>query len=140
MIGFLKVFGKGVLYTVLLPFIVLIWALFTVYCIFLFIYTFIRSLILWITGSSPFDDTKEDVEAKRILLARQNQQANFQTNEQYKDALIATLASAVAAQTGQQVQQQRVPEVDVFPTNEIEHHEPTQLENYLENSNKGGEE
>lgn len=134
MIGFLKVFGKGVLYTILFPFIVLIWVLFTVYCIFLFIYSFIKSVILWIKGDSPFNDTKEDAEAKRILIDRQNQQNTSQTNDQYKDALIATLASAVAAQSqaNQQMnQKQEIPAVDVFPTAEIEQNEPTQLENYL---------
>lgn len=134
MIGFLKVFGKGVLYTILFPFIVLIWVLFTVYCIFLFIYSLIKSVILWIKGDSPFNDTKEDAEAKRILIDRQNQQNTSQTNDQYKDALIATLASAVAAQSqaNQQMNQKpEIPAVDVFPTAEIEQNEPTQLENYL---------
>lgn len=136
MIGFLKVFGKGVLYTVLFPFIVLILVLYTVYCIFLFIYTFIRAVILWISGGSPFDDTKEDVEAKRILLGRQNQETAAQQNDQYKDALIATLASAVAAQSqaAQQAQQpqQSVPTYDVFPTNELENNEPSQIEQYID--------
>ena len=136
MISFLKVFGKGVLYTVLLPFIILIWALFTVYCIFLFIYYFFRNNIIWLKGGSPFADTKEDAEAKRILLERQSQQANAQQNDQYKDALIATLASAVAAQSqnaAQQQPQENIPAVDVFPSEQIEHQEPTQLENYLDN-------
>ena len=136
MIGFLKVFGKGVLYTVLFPFIVLILVLYTVYCIFLFIYTFIRAVILWIGGGSPFDDTKEDVEAKRILLGRQNQETAAQQNDQYKDALIATLASAVAAQSqaAQQAQQpqQNVPTYDVFPTKELENNEPSQIEQYID--------
>lgn len=135
MLGFLKVFGKGVLYTILFPFIVLIWVLYTVYCIFLFIVEFFRSLILWIKGGSPFDDTPEDAEAKRILLAKQNQETNAQTNDQYKDALIATLASAVAAQSQaaqQNTQQQDVPTLDVFPTNELEHEEPSQIEQYID--------
>ena len=133
MIGFLKVFGKGVLYTVLFPLIVLILVLYTVYCIFLFVYTFIRAVILWISGGSPFDDTKEDVEAKRILLCRQNQETAAQQNDQYKDALIATLASAVAAQSqAAQQPQQGVPTYDVFPTNELENNEPSQIEQYID--------
>ena len=114
----------------------LILVLYTVYCIFLFIYTFIRAVILWISGGSPFDDTKEDVEAKRILLGRQNQETAAQQNDQYKDALIATLASAVAAQSqaAQQAQQpqQSVPTYDVFPTNELENNEPSQIEQYID--------
>ena len=142
MLGFLKVFGKGVLYTVLLPFILLTLCLYTVYCILIFIYTLIKSLILWIMGNSLFNDTKEDIEAKKILLARQNQQTQTQTNDQYKDALIATLASAVAAQaqSAQQPSQpvNETPTLDVFPTNELEQQEPSQLENYLDE--KGDEE
>lgn len=138
MIGFLKVFGKGVLYTVLLPFILLIWALFTVYCIILFIYTLFKSIIIWIKGSSPFADTKEDIEAKRILLERQNkQQASEaqQTSDQYKDALIATLASAVAAQSqaaNNNQQNPAIPTVEAYQPEAIDLQEPEQIEEYTD--------
>lgn len=132
MIGFLKVFGKGILYTILLPFILLIWAGFAVYCVFLFIIMLIKSIVTWITGGSPFSDTKDDIRAKKILLERQNQNTT-PNNDQYKDALIATLATAVAQQTNKPTN--NVPTYDVFPTQEIEQtSEPTQLENYLENN------
>lgn len=132
MIGFLKVFGKGILYTILLPFILLIWAGFTVYCIFLFIIMLIKSIVTWISGGSPFSDTKDDIRAKKILLERQNQNAT-PNNDQYKDALIATLATAVVQQANQPTN--NVPTYDVFPTQEIEQtSEPTKLENYLENN------
>lgn len=136
MLGFLKVFGKGVLYTILLPFILLILVLYTVYCCFLFIYMLIKSLILWIMGNNLFSEAKEDVEAKKILLAQQNQEPKSQTNDQYKDALIATLASAVAAQaqSAQQTNQQieEAPALDATPVSEIDHDEPYQLENNLD--------
>ncbi len=138
MIGFLKVFGKGVLYTVLLPFILLIWALFTVYCILLFIYTLFKSIIIWIKGSSPFADTKEDIEAKRILLERQNkQQASEaqQTSDQYKDALIATLASAVAAQSqaaNNNQQNPAIPTVEAYQPEAIELQDSEQIEEYTD--------
>ena len=130
MLGFFKVLGRGVLYTVLLPFILLIWALFTVYCVILFIVMFFRNIVIWISGGSPFGDTKEDVEAKRILTEQQNQQQNAASSDAYKDALIATLANAVAQQNQKPVN--NVPEFDVFPTNEIEHQEPNQIEQFLE--------
>ena len=136
MIGFFKVFGKGVLYTILLPFILLIWALFTVYCVCLFIFEFFKSVVVWISGGSPFGDTKEDVKAKQILLERQNKEANAQNQEQYKDAIIATLASAVAQQAGinQQapVNPQPNPSYDVFPTQQIEENKPSQLETFID--------
>ena len=136
MLGFLKVFGRGVLYTILLPFILLTLVLYTVYNCLLFVYMLIKSLILWIMGNNLFGDLKEDVEAKKILLAKQNQESTAQTNDQYKDALIATLASAVAAQAqsnqqpNPQIEQE--PALDVFPTNELEQEEPSQLENFLD--------
>lgn len=137
MLGFLKVFGKGVLYTILFPFIVLILALFTIYCIGLFIYQFIRAVITWISGGDPFADTKEDIEAKKILLERQNQ-GNGPTADQTKDAVIAALANAVLQQQ-QNMQQQpnnpqekEIPTYDVFPTEEIEQNEPSLLEQYID--------
>lgn len=137
MIGFLKVFGKGVLYTILFPFIILIWVLFTIYCIGLFIYQFFKSVILWIKGDSPFADTKEDIEAKRVLLERQNQTSATQQSDQYKDALIASLANAVVQQQQQMQQQEKnqpneLPPYDALPTEEIEHEEIAEIEQFVD--------
>ncbi len=141
MFGFLKVFGRGVLYTVLLPFIVLIWVLFTVYDIFVFIVMFFISVIKWLKGGSPFADTKEDVQAKRLLLERQNQAATTEQTEQNKDALIAALASAVIQTTNQQNQNaeqtQNVQTYEAYPAQEIESSEPNQIEHF---DNNEGEE
>lgn len=137
MFGFLKVFGRGVLYTVLLPFIVLIWVLFTVYNIFLFIVMFFISVIKWVKGGSPFADTKEDVQAKKLLLERQNQAATTEQTQQNKDALIAALASAVIQSTNQQNQSteqtQNVQTYEAYPAQEIESSEPTQIEHFENN-------
>ena len=137
MIGFLKVFGKGVLYTILFPFIILIWVLFTIYCIGLFMYQFFKSVILWIKGDSPFADTKEDIEAKRVLLERQNQTVATQQNDQYKDALIASLANAVVQQQQQMQQQEKnqpneLPTYDALPAEEIEHEEIAEIEQFVD--------
>lgn len=137
MFGFLKVFGRGVLYIVLLPFIVLIWVLFTVYNIFLFVVMFFVSVIKWVKGGSPFADTKEDVQAKKLLLERQNQASATEQTEQNKDALIAALASAVIQSTNQQNQSteqtQNVKTYEVYPAQEIESSEPTQIEHFENN-------
>ena len=137
MFGFLKVFGRGVLYTVLLPFIVLIWVLFTVYNIFLFIVMFFISVIKWVKGGSPFADTKEDVQAKKLLLERHNQAATTEQTQQNKDALIAALASAVIQSTNQQNQSteqtQNVQTYEAYPAQEIESSEPTQIEHFENN-------
>lgn len=72
--SFLKTLGLGILYTLLLPFIVLIWVLYGVYCIGIFIYMFFKSIIVWLKGGTPFGDLPEEVEAKRILIGKQEQQ------------------------------------------------------------------
>lgn len=134
MFGFLKVFGRGVLYTILLPFILLIWVLFTTYNIFLFIVMFFISLVKWIRGGSPFADTKEDIEAKKILLERQNQAQVAPQPDQNKDALIAALASAVIQSTNQQnqssEQDQNVQTYEAYPAQEIDSSEPVQIEHF----------
>ena len=81
MLKLLKVFGRGVLVTVLLPVILLIWALYGVYCIGLFIFMFFKTTIEYFQGKT-FDATlPEDLEARRLLLEQE------QKEEQAKDAL-----------------------------------------------------
>ena len=70
MAEFFKTLLKGVIYVVLLPFILLGWALEGVYCVFVFIYMAIRNLIIFFAGGSPMGDLPEDVKAKKILAER----------------------------------------------------------------------
>lgn len=70
MLGFIKIFLQGLLYVVTLPLILLILALYGVYCIFVFIYIAIRSIVVFFMGGTPLGDLPEDVEAKRILMQR----------------------------------------------------------------------
>ena len=81
MLKLLKVFGRGVLVTVLLPFILLIWVLYGVYCIGLFIFMFFKSTIEFFQGKSFNADMPEDLEARRMLLEQEK------TEAQAKDAL-----------------------------------------------------
>ncbi len=76
MVGFLKVFLQGVLYVVLSPLIVATLAVYGVYCVFVFIYIAIRSVIVFFMGGTPLGDLPEDVEAKRILMQRAETQAD----------------------------------------------------------------
>ena len=71
MLGFFKIFGRGVLTVVLLPFIALLLALYFVYCIIIFVYIGIRSIIVFFAGGSPLGDLPEDVEAKRIIMEKE---------------------------------------------------------------------
>lgn len=90
MLQFLKVFGRGVLVTVLSPFILLIWVLYGVYCIGVFIVMFIIGVINYFRGIPNTTDTVEDQEAKRMLLEKEKQE------EEAKDALSMMYRSAMA--------------------------------------------
>jgi hypothetical protein len=81
MLQFLKVFGRGVLTTVLLPVILLVWVLYGVYCIGLFIFMFFKSTIEYFQGKTFNAELPEDLEARRIILEKEQQA------EQAKDAL-----------------------------------------------------
>ena len=70
MLGFIKIFLQGLLYVVTLPLILLILALYGVYCVFVFIYIAIRSIVVFFMGGTPLGDLPEDVEAKRVLMQR----------------------------------------------------------------------
>ena len=81
MLNLLKVFGRGILVTVLLPFILIIWVLYAVYCIGLFIFMFFKSTIEYFQGKTFNAELPEDIEARRILLEKEK------TEEQAKEAL-----------------------------------------------------
>lgn len=90
MLQFLKVFGRGVLTTVLLPVIALIWVLYAVYCIGVFIVMFFKGVIDFFKGNSFNPDMVEDLESRRMLLEKEKQ------NEQAKDALSMMYQNAMA--------------------------------------------
>ena len=70
MLNFFKNFGKGVLYVLVLPFLVAGMALYGVFALFVFIFLAIKGLILFFTGRSLYEDLPEDKEAKkRIAIA-----------------------------------------------------------------------
>lgn len=65
--SFFKSFGKGILYLFVLPFLLIILALYGIAGLFGFIFLFFKSIILFFTGRSLNDDLPEDIEAKRRL-------------------------------------------------------------------------
>ena len=81
MLHFLKVFGRGVLVTVLLPVILLIWVLYAVYCVGVFIVMFFKGVVDYFKGKTFNPDLKEDIEARRMILEKEKQE------EQAKEAL-----------------------------------------------------
>ena len=67
MLNFLKNFAKGVLYLLVLPFLIVGLAIYAVVAIFIFIYLAIKGLVLFFTGRSLYEDLPEDKEAKRRI-------------------------------------------------------------------------
>ncbi len=79
MASFFKTFFLGMLITLLLPFIALLFAIFFVYCLIVFIYMSIRSIIIYFAGGRPLGDLPEDVKAKELIAKRfETQAANAQ--------------------------------------------------------------
>ena len=74
MLQFLKVFGRGVLTTVMLPFILLAWVLYGVYCIGVFIVMFFKGVIDYFKGNTFNPELPEDLEARRMVLEKEKQE------------------------------------------------------------------
>lgn len=74
MLSFLKVFARGVICTVLLPLILLVWVLYGVYCLITFIVMLFKSIILFFAGDNAAGELPEDIEAKKLLLEREQSQ------------------------------------------------------------------
>jgi len=89
MLGFLKVFGRGILVTLLLPIILLILALYGVYCIVLFIFMFFKGVVDFFSGKNFTADLPEDLEARRMVLEKEkaDAQAKEMLNMMYQQAL-----------------------------------------------------
>ena len=70
MINLFKNFGKGIIYVLVLPILLVGLAIYGVAAFFVFIYLAIKGLVLFFTGRSLYEDLPEDIEAKkRIALA-----------------------------------------------------------------------
>lgn len=83
MFDFLKTFGQGLLYLVLSPFLLIIAAVYTIYCVFLFIYYFIKRIVMFFLGYNMKDEMKIDKLAKLHL-------NNIKEEEEVKEAVNPT--------------------------------------------------
>ena len=92
MLKLLKVFLRGLIVTLLLPFIVAAWVLYAVYCVGLFIFMFVKTTIEYFKGLSFNADLPEDVEARRIVLEKEKR------DEQAKEMLSSMYESSLAQQ------------------------------------------
>ena len=67
MLSFLKTFGLGVLYVILLPVIALFFVLYAIYCIFVYFVMFIIAVVKFFKGESIFDPLPEDIIAQERM-------------------------------------------------------------------------
>ena len=72
MANFFKGFGKGLLYVLLFPFILVGIVLYAVFGLFVFVFQFFKLIYLFFTGRTLFSDFEEDIAAKAILEKEQN--------------------------------------------------------------------
>ena len=71
MVAFFKTLGLGVLYTVLSPFLLLLLALYAIYCFIVFVIQAFRNLIVFFSGGTVGGDLPEDVKAKQIQIEKE---------------------------------------------------------------------
>ena len=64
---FFKIFGKGVLGVVLLPFIIVFFALYLIYCFFLYLYQAVKSIVIFFQGKDYAAKLKEEIEAEEKM-------------------------------------------------------------------------
>lgn len=67
MAEFFKGFGKGILYIFVLPFLLVVLALYSIYGLCAFVVLFVRSIFLFFSGRSLQDDLPEDIKAREII-------------------------------------------------------------------------
>ena len=112
MISFLKVFLRGIVCTILLPLILLVWVGYGVYCLVAFLVMLVKSIITFFAGDNPTGEMKEDIEAKRILLEKEQAQVDATTmlNAMYQN----TFNQMQAQQYGQPMPQP-TPQQPIYP-------------------------
>ncbi|MCD8209452.1 MAG: hypothetical protein LUC31_01385 [Coprobacillus sp.] len=75
--GLLKAFGRGLLYLIFLPFIIVVVVFAAIVMIIVFLYQGIKNIILFFTGETIFKDTEEDKQAKAIIDMNKNLAQNL---------------------------------------------------------------
>ena len=88
--NFFKSFGKGVLYLLVLPFLLVILAIYAVVGLFVFLFEGIKAIILFFTGRSLFDDLPEDKQAKEIIASLSQPKAEATLAAQNESSGVAT--------------------------------------------------
>ena len=90
MANFFKNIGKGVLYVLSFPFIILAIGLTAVAGVFIFIYQFFKIIVLFFAGRSIFKPLDEDIKAKAILDGPKQEENNTPKQDQMSDYQVYT--------------------------------------------------
>ena len=67
MLGLIKTFAKGLLYTITFPLMVIVIAFYAIVGVFQFIILSLKSIILFFRGKTIYSELPEDIEARKIL-------------------------------------------------------------------------
>ena len=99
MVNFFKNFGKGVLYVLVLPFLLVGLAIYGVVAFFIFVFLAFKGIILFFTGRSLYEDLPEDIEAKKRLNGQPTAEQTQVTNEDISSALNSSKPEEQAVNT-----------------------------------------
>ena len=104
----LKVFVRGLIVTLLLPFIVVAWAGYGVFCIGLFAFMFVKTTIEYFQGKSFNSDLPEDIEARRMVLEaeKREEQAKEMLNVMYQNTVASTFNNSVETHSEEEKSQE----------------------------------
>ena len=128
MLSFLKVFGRGIVVTILLPFILLLLAFYMVYCLGLFVVMFFKDVIGFFRGNNFNADLPEDLEARRIVLEKEKVDSNAKDmlNMMYQQTMAQAAFNAAAMQQQQQSSNPIFPEPKPAPAIDVKEVEPVE--------------
>jgi len=118
MLSFLKVFARGIITTILLPLILLVLALYGVYCLILFVVMFFKGVIGYFKGNDFKVDLPEDLEARRMVLEREKRdyQAKEMLNMMYEKTMMGAPTNPEPQQDGLDFLQQEVSQTEPVQT------------------------
>lgn len=119
---FFKGFFKGLLYVILSPLIIVGFACYTVYAVFLYIWEFIMAAVKFFSGSKLTTDLKEDKKLKEYIQSKkevienaQQPQQNVAQNQPQGDTIINNFyitPEQYQQMSNQQIQNPTYPQVE----------------------------
>lgn len=126
MMSFFKSFGKGIIYLLTLPVVLIVLAFYAVMGIFIFLFLMIKSCVLFFMGKTIFNDFPEDVKVKEILSPKKPED-EVEVIEPEEDS-----TSSAFTHTYFQGADTRYPIYEEKPAEEIEISEPEMIEEVIE--------